>query len=174
MAYTVEKDWVTVADLRAVVVIILRKDGTKRHRCGYVGVPETSEFFGATYSEQLGCISQKQADSSTIGNKSLLLALTATVGSDNEENSARRSLDILIECHGGLTFASSDAKRTTFPVNSELHWFGFDCAHYGDQDIEQQGQEFDLEGEVRSLEYCVRECESIAAQLVQLEGNSHG
>ena len=36
-----------------------------------------------------------------------------------------------ISCHGGLTF-SSITKNSTYPISSNLWWFGFDCIHYGD------------------------------------------
>lgn len=173
MSYNVEADWITKAGLRAVVIVGLHPEGTQRARCGYVGVPKESSFYGKSYDEQLDCISQDAANTSTLGDKSPLLAITATCGSDDEDNSTvRRSLDIVINCHGGLTYSSKEGSNK-YPVESELHWFGFDCAHYGDAYIElsefakQYG--FGREGTVRTLEYCKEQCESIADQLLQLD-----
>lgn len=42
--YTVEKDWVTEAGLRAVVIM-----GTMGFRCGYVGVPAGHPLHGVDY-----------------------------------------------------------------------------------------------------------------------------
>lgn len=36
-----------------------------------------------------------------------------------------------ISCHGGLTF-SSGIENSTYPISSNLWWFGFDCIHLGD------------------------------------------
>jgi len=63
-----------------------------------------------------------------------------------------------------------------------LRWYGFDCAHLGDaRDIKLMDEKhkacydeiehefwFD-EGVVRSLDYCITECENLAIQLRQLE-----
>ena len=37
----------------------------------------------------------------------------------------------VISCHGGITFSSS-TENSTYPISSNLWWFGFDCIHYGD------------------------------------------
>jgi hypothetical protein len=105
------------------------------HRCGYVGVPASHKLHG--------------------------------IGYDNEP-----LYDI--EVHGGLTYAGSDKK---YPVESELHWFGFDCAHlYDARDpdlMDDQHREMhekypsfaNIEGVIRSLSFCERECERLASQL---------
>ena len=51
-----------------------------------------------------------------------------------------------IEVHGGLTF-DGDLD------DDNNHWFGFDCAHLGDN-IEDQ-----------DLDYMIKQCESLAKQL---------
>lgn len=129
MAYEIEKDWITEAGLRAVVIIVLRDglDGTKwrSHRCGYVGVTKESPVFGKTYD------------------------------------------DVYADVHGGLTFASGE-NPYKYPVESELHWFGFDCAHYGDAtiDVDPIWQYMPENGAVvRTLDFCITECESLAWQL---------
>jgi hypothetical protein len=42
--------------------------------------------------------------------------------------------EIDIDVHGGLTYAGDD----NYPVESDLWWIGFDCAHSGD------GKDFEL------------------------------
>lgn len=79
-----------------------------------------------------------------------------------------------IDCHGGLTYSSSAVWRKRFPVESTLYWFGFDCGHCDDGIIEPRERDirFGHEGSresVKSLEFCIAECESIAAQLQELD-----
>jgi hypothetical protein len=76
--------------------------------------------------------------------------------------------DIDVSVHGGLTY-SNGAK------------FGFDCAHYYDKRDESiMSEKFKKvyadfpyptveDGEVRTLEYCIEECEILAEQLKELE-----
>lgn len=59
-----------------------------------------------------------------------------------------------IYVHGGLTF-SGDLRV----VKSNLHWFGYDCAHASDKNYANPG------GIERSLEFCVGECEKLSKQL---------
>ena len=35
-------------------------------------------------------------------------------------------------CHGGLTY-SGGGENSSYPISSDLWWFGFDCAHCGDE-----------------------------------------
>lgn len=154
--YEVEKQWVTQSGLLAVVI---RASG--RHRCGYVGVEEGHVAFEKGYAEPLDCISQAAVDKTELGSKSPIIWLTASLDGDEDETRARRSLDILLNVHGGLTFSgpSGDGK-SDYPVATSVPvwWFGYDCAHYNDRP-EIGGQ---------SLEYCVNQCESLAAQLKEL------
>lgn len=82
--------------------------------------------------------------------------------------------DIDIEVHGGLTYSRDE--------EDGLRWYGFDCAHLGDaRDVnlmtpeyrvtfEKYHFEFKEECEtVKSLEYCINQCENMATQLKQLE-----
>lgn len=88
------------------------------------------------------------------------------------------------DCHGGLTFSSRSVGEK-YPIESDLWWFGFDCAHYGD------GKDLDLAIElfphiteslykikacedmfptyepVRDTEYVVDNCISLANQLAE-------
>jgi len=45
---TLEKDWTTVAGLRAICLII-NFDNDPHHRCGYVGVPPASSYYMQNY-----------------------------------------------------------------------------------------------------------------------------
>ena len=79
-------------------------------------------------------------------------------------------IEINIEVHGGLTF-DGPLELPGLPVLTDLWWFGFDCAHYGDApDITlnpdaDQFQCFPGKGHVWTLEEVTRECESLSKQL---------
>jgi len=153
MSYDIEKDWITKSGLRAVVLYV-----KGMHRCGYVGIESNNPAFGKGYGEQIDCISQDTIDNVKVDKQSPLLVLTAGVNSDGE-GKVRRSLDLLINVHGGLTY-SDGSDDNKYPVeSSNIWWFGFDCGHYGD-DRGNGGQ---------SLPYCIDECESLANQLKSLE-----
>ena len=82
-------------------------------------------------------------------------ALTISVLSGNLEP----SLDVLIDVHGGITYANGNGK---YPVASRGWWFGFDCAHSGDATKY-------LDGELRSFEYVKQECFKLVRQLQEIE-----
>lgn len=164
MSYDIEKDWTTAAGLRAVIIVCKREDGRRTHRCGYVGVPDSSPLYGKAYNEQLSEISKDAVSGQTLGKRSPIIALTAGVGADDGD-SVRRSPDILFDVHGGLTY-SSGKSSDKYPVASTLWWFGFDCQHAGDADIEPDPRYPSFhDGEVRELPYVESECESLAAQI---------
>ena len=73
--------------------------------------------------------------------------------------------DLAIRVHGYLTYGDGAT-------------FGFDCGHYGDSsDINLMSDEFKLSyriwedplGEIRSLDFCIEQCESMATQFKELE-----
>jgi len=171
MSYYVEKDWTTKAGHRAVVIVQLRDDGTKVERCGYVAVSPTNPLFGKDYHEQIPEITQEIINNRKAGKNSFITLFCAGVGAD-EEGKVRRSLDLYVNCHGGLTYAGD--KNGKYPVAAESWWFGFDCGHAGDAQIEPARKSeygrFPHEGIARDLPYCEAECESIAQQLFELVG----
>lgn len=107
----IEKDWITKAGVRAVVL-------NTGHRCGYIEVKEDSPLCNVHYN------------------------------------------NICMEVHGGLTYSARDSRY----LPTKGWWLGFDCAHLGDATA------WCNRGVLRSLDYCVNECESMATQLVKLEG----
>ena len=163
MGIIVEKDWATQAGLRAICLIIER-NGRQSHRCGYVGIDDTHPLHGVDYSEQSDSITQEMVDNLTIGKRGVIVALTAACNADDDD-SIRRSPDILFDVHGGLTFAGGGRE---YPVKSDLWWFGFDCHHSGDGEINPDPRWSLGHGPVRSLEYVVAECESLAEQIAKL------
>lgn len=74
--------------------------------------------------------------------------------------------DLDVHVHGGLTYSNGPQ-------------FGFDCAHLYDakdpslmsdefRKIHEMWPRFDEGGTVKTLEFCVAECEKLAAQLKEL------
>ena len=158
MAFDIEKDWMTTAGLRAVVIMT-----DHGHRCGYVGVPSDHPLHGVGYSEKTPHI-KLNPERSTEKMNPVLILLAA--GKDTEE---LNSPEYVFEVHGGLTFSGGKGK---YPVESDLWWFGYDCGHAGDAPAPgSRMAEFGIyEGDVhRTLEYCEGECESLARQLSEVQ-----
>ena len=154
--YTVEAAWTSKAGLEAVVIL-----GRLGHRCGYVGVTEGHPAFGKKYDEQLDCLTKDAVDNITLGTKSPMLLITASCGADSE-NSIRRSLDILIDVHGGLTYSSDSYPPSDYPISTTNQWwFGFDAGHYMD------------DPEIQDTAYMIVECEHLAKQLQELSEASN-
>ena len=134
--------------LRCVVIFT-----SMGHRCGYVGIPKTHTLYGKDYDEEF-----------------------------NEENSIECHFDI----HGGITYASSSMVS---PIESNgLWWLGFDLAHYMDGKDLDLALKYELldestylklkevenmypisETTVKTLDYCIDECKSLAKQLSEVK-----
>lgn len=143
--FIVEKDF-EYKGLRCVVIFT-----RMGHRCGYVGIPKLHKLYGKDYDEGF-----------------------------DEENSIECHFDV----HGGITYAG---ESEDYPVKTDdkLWWLGFDTAHCGDgKDIDlslkygildektygilkESENMFGSDSEVKSLEYCIDECKSLAEQLTQ-------
>lgn len=143
-SYNIEKDWTTGAGLRAVIVrLVSDYSRVGGHRCAYVGIPQGHPLHGVGYSDNTEALA-KPADDTAIGKRGVLSLICAS--------ERMQSPEVVFDVHGSLTFAKSGA----YPVESDLWWFGFDCAHCDDD--EDGG---------RSLEYVTNECESLAKQIVE-------
>lgn len=94
------------------------------------------------------------------------------------------TMEVYFDVHGGVTFAGKGIGGN-YPVEGELWWFGFDCAHcddgkdltqveaYGLVENRRQFDElkrienmFNTGGEMRSFEYVERECHSFIEQII--------
>jgi len=62
--------------------------------------------------------------------------------------------DLDIDVHGGLTFGPDELAS----LNIKGKWYGFDTAHAFDEGIHH-----------RDIPYMIKECESLADQLIKLE-----
>lgn len=154
MSYEIEKDWITDAGLRAVVIM-----SDLGHRCGYVGVPQNNPLYGIKYNERTQVLTMDMNRSTE--KMSPIQVLLATVKSLDE----LRSPEYVFEVHGGLTYSGGSGK---YPVESDDWWFGYDCGHASDAPA--PGARMSMfsfnDGVHRTLDYCIDECESLAKQIV--------
>lgn len=155
MSYEIEKDWTTESGLRAVAILI-----DMGHRCGYVGVGPDHPLHGKGHSEHVEALKQalEDAKQGEIGKRGVIPLLC------NDGETA--SMDIVFDVHGGVTYAGG-GEKSEYPVNSDLWWIGFDCAHSGDGSLNPVMSS--LGGPVRSLEYVADECESLAKQIASIQ-----
>lgn len=165
MTYKIEKDWVTEAGFRAVVIM-----GDLGFRCGYVGLPQGHKLHGVSYSQETEYL-VKIPNTESVGKRGIMTLFLAGVG-----DGIPQSPEMVFDVHGSLTYS---AEYTDYPVKSDgLWWFGFDCGHAGDgrsaEYLQEQKEKYPTmpfmwgeEDVCRSLEYCIEECESLARQVVQ-------
>ena len=151
----VEKAWVFEGHRCAVFMM------PWGNRCGYVQVKEGHPLFGHSYNEHVPtlCSQLEKIKHSPIGKRGIIPVLIW----DRE----RCSPEIIFDVHGGLTYSGE--------LLGESWWFGFDCEHEGDARDPAEMDEAHRRtyhkwpsfehGVVRSLEYCVGECESLVKQI---------
>lgn len=150
----VEKDWITGAGFRAVVLMT-----SMGYRCGYVGVEQSHPLYGVSYSETSDALLPLPEDE-PVGGRGPITILCASL------HEGRLTPELAFDVHGSLTFSSASE---TYPVPSKgIWWFGFDCAHC--DDAPAPGSRYaELSvystGVHRSLEYVAEQCESLATQL---------
>lgn len=120
-------------------------------RCGYVGVPCEHPMYEVKYNGCiLGCKSVtkelQRLDNMPADMKMPMHTSWPCV--DGEWGYKHPSPGQVIEVHGGLTFSGRDLTD----MKPELWYFGFDCAHAGD--------DLSLGGSVKDRDYVINEIES--------------
>ena len=150
IGHVVERDWTTKAGLRAVCLYVRQS-----HRCGYVAVPRGHPLHGVKYSEHCEALrgELERIKGTPIGKRGII----SLVCWDGE----RASPEIVFDVHGGLTYSGIDSDGYPLGEKNDAWWFGFDCAHAGDGTGYNSGEAH----LVRTEEYVVSECESLAEQL---------
>lgn len=137
--------------------------GPGGHWCGYVGVPEGHALHGVGYSDTIisppKSLIERTVDIDKIGAINVLSA-----GLKSSDPYAACELALLIDVHGGLTYAS-ERKPGGEP---DAHWWiGFDCAHAGD--LSPEYDRYSTGDDVyRDAEYVEAECRSLAKQIAAL------
>jgi hypothetical protein len=173
MAFIIESDF-EHKGIRCVCI-----GGDLGHRCGYVGIPEGHFLHGKQYSDP--CLPMSDVEKQEIGKRGIIPLLC------HRQDGTLIAPDLYFNVHGSLTY-SGGGKGSKYPVESDLWWLGFDCAHTGD------GRDADLirklsperlvnirldfhswEGEtVRTKEYVEQECRYLVDQIIQLRGEGNG
>lgn len=146
------KDWITNSGLRAVILLVNKGS----HHCGYVEINEGHPLFKKNYSEN--CCPQLPEETE-IGNRGIIPLMCM------DKDQEMLSPDCYFNVHGGITFAGD------FKHESDGWWFGYDCAHCGDETRSAHSMKFN--GDIwRDEEYCTTECESLAEQLAGLSNEN--
>jgi hypothetical protein len=143
--FKVEKDWISEAGLRCVAI----RGGAMNHRCGYVGIGRDHPLYEVGYMDESDALKRRaeEALEGPIGKRGVIPAFCTN---------GKPTPDFVFDVHGSITYSGGN---DGYPVKDpDIWWFGFDCNHYGDD--EPGG---------RSLEYVVGECESLAAQLMEVK-----
>ena len=154
--------------------------GSHGYRCGYVGVPEGHPLFKKKYNEPCSCLPYKYVENITQGKREILPWLKAK----EQLQTSGVFPDAYFDVHGSITYSDF------FPECSnpgDTRWyFGFDCGHAGDgndydtavkyglinKEYRDRMREYPIDGVHRTLEYCIEECKSLAAQLAEVEKKS--
>lgn len=152
--------------------------GNMGHRCGYVGIPSNHPLFGKDYNDYLEIKKSDIGDREVSGIFPLLGAYL-----DKDE---RIRIEAYFQCHGGITYAGG-GEHSSYPIESDLWWFGFDCGHAGDKsDLDYAMQKFPnhrkelqlrkmveskypIDDVIRTEEYVAEECKKLAEQLKEFE-----
>ena len=164
-SYKIEKFWKSEAGLRCVVIMT-----AVGYRCGYVGVDRKHPLYGHDYSDTIPIYLIKMylnIIDGEVGKRNVIDLLC------HRHNAPR--IGFLFDVHGGITY-SGNGRKGNYPIKTDLWWFGYDCAHCDDgKDLSVLSEEllevelkWSTGGILRSVEYCMDECESLAKQLKEV------
>jgi hypothetical protein len=125
---------------------------------GYIGIGPSHPLYGKDYGDSVIATSDMLDRQIKIGRD---IGWVSAFCADPAEVGKPVRLDLLLHCHGGLTYS-----RSGEPGNN-LWWFGFDTAHLGDLRPNDDASRSRLrsEGTYRNLAYVRKECERLAKQL---------
>ena len=150
------------------------------HRCGYVGIPKEHPLYGVDYTGHLD-MTMKELENKEMGKRGAISLLCQAF-----DDTDKVRLETYFDVHGSLTY-SGGGENSKYPIESDLWWFGFDCAHYGDgKDLKLAYEKFpqhrasiersmraekmfQTDGILRTEEYVAEECKRLADQLKELE-----
>lgn len=154
--------------------------GILGHRFGYVGIPKEHPLYGEDYAGHLN-ITVNEFGNRKAGKRSIISLMSQAY-----DDTDKVRIETYFDVHGSLTY-SGGGENSKYPIESDLWWFGFDCAHYGDGKDLQLAYEkfpqhrasiecsmraeemFQTDGILRTEEYVAEECKRLAEQLKELE-----
>ena len=160
--YLVEKQFNSSSFLCVAIM------GPLGHRCGYVGVSKSHPLYGIEYSDETLILRPfiENVLLSSTGKRGIISVLLFS-----RDDIPRP--DFIFDVHGSLTYSGFGSGN--YPINSDLWWLGFDCAHSGDAPDPNWSESIyplnwgALGGTVRSLRFVMDECVSLAKQLKDVE-----
>lgn len=162
-------------------VVLFTSNG---HRCGYVGIDKDNVLYEKDYSDKLTILSKEDVEGQEIGKRGII-PLLMSFDDDEDDNSMR--MDCYFDVHGGITY-SGGGLNSKYPIESNLWWIGFDCAHCDDgkdldlayqyelipleqkEAIQQIENMYPTYGTIRTLEYVEQECKNLIDQICKLKG----
>jgi hypothetical protein len=127
--------------------------------CGYVGVSDSHPLYGKDYGHEVKPTEEQMSRKVDIDNVSVISLFCAALSESDPANGAR--LDILIDVHGGMTYA--DKGRANLGENPKRWYFGFDCAHSGD--LCPAMDRYFTDGTYRDIEYVKANVARLSKQL---------
>ncbi len=156
MSFDVERQWKTQAGYDAVCILI-----HGMHRCGYVGIPKEHPLYGKEYSEHCEVLAEpfkKMLESDEPIGKRGMIPIFCSMGKTD-----KASMDMFFNVHGSITYCGG---ADDYPIdNPDKLWFiGFDCGHCNDGQLSGRFST----GPIRSEQFVVDECESLAKQLFDI------
>ncbi len=184
-----EGDWIGEIDKKqwrdeetGYACLIVRNIHVTGALCGYVGVTKQHSLYGVNYQdshESTRIIWDKIKEGET--GKRGVVPLMCYKLSEKE----LPGLDMIFDVHGSLTFSgechhSDDPSKGICHLdssNDNVWWLGFDCSHAGDvspkmdakiREVMGRRERF-LDEEYRNFSYVIKEVESLAWQLKEVE-----
>lgn len=115
------------------------------HLCGYVGIPDAHPLFGLSYDTRIEVpqsVLHRETSADNLGVVNLF------INALSDQDDGRIEVTMAFDTHKGITF--SRARESWAEAG---WWFGFDCAHEGD------------DNETCDLPYVRRRVEELAEQL---------
>ena len=155
MTYEVKKEFETKEGYKAV--ILFTRD---MHHCGYIGVEKSHPFYGKSYDDRSG-INKSFMKDRVVGKRSPIDLLIYRMEKEDDV-----SVGYLFDVHGGVTYADGG---DNYPIKlKDIWWFGFDCAHLGDKNLNDDFPG-DTESTFKDVDYCVDELINFSKQMKQFD-----
>ena len=178
--YKIEQVWIHKGN---ICVVIMTSMG---YRCGYVGIPINHVLYEEKHNKEVEYLSdlKEVLSKSEIGKRGIIDVLIFNY------KDGVSPVD-LFDVHGSLTYSENNPYPINIWYNFQLNyrskatvfyhpwWFGYDCGHSGDAKemtiVDDFVRELELKyptgGILRSLDYCITECENLSNQLEDIRKN---
>lgn len=183
--HTIEEVW--EHDGNTCVVIVTDMG----HRCGYVGIDKSHPLYGVGYGQHAECLVEilEAVKKGPVGKRGIIPIVC--------NDGTKACPDLVFNVHGGITYSGDGDGK--YPIElaefeEKKWWFGYDCAHCDDRPdpalikdkvwaacqarLDQcfedavAGKMLGSYRQIRTLDYCIGECESLSKQLNYVKSHS--